>query len=78
MPCRIAVVDPDGRGTASDDELAVVVDRLRWDRRRDPLRGAAASTRRPSGTWPKHTSPWVLSDPGGPKARTEWHCSTAR
>jgi hypothetical protein len=24
------------------------------------------------------TRPWVLNDPGGPKARTEWHCSTAR
>jgi hypothetical protein len=31
--------DPGGRGTASDDELAVLVDRLRWERRRDPYRG---------------------------------------
>ena len=31
--------DSDGRGTASDDELAVLVDRLRWDRRRTPYGG---------------------------------------
>ena len=24
------------------------------------------------------TSPWVLNEPGGPKASTEWHCSMAR